>query len=248
MSDRGPDRILLEVISCSVEDARNAEAGGADRLEVTEQLDHEGLTPSLELVERIRQAVSIPMHVMLRSRNAFAGYSPKELDRMHEELRAFRRVGVDGVVVGFLTRNAKIDFESMEAILKEAQGLSITFHRAFDHVRDHRRGLEGLIERNVVHRVLTSGGASSALEGRKVLADLFRLAGGRIALIAGGGVSAENLPFIFNYTGVREYHTGRSVRTPPARDGVVDAAKVRHLTTIAQRLSDYALPTTTEEQ
>jgi copper homeostasis protein len=240
MADRRAGRILLEIIACSVEDARNAEAGGADRLEVTRALDNDGLTPCMEVVERIRQAVSIPVHVMIRSRNAFSGFSAKEIDSMQEELRVFKRAGVDGVAVGFLSRDREIDFETTGAVLKEAQPLSVTFHRAFDHVRDHRQALTELLERNVVHRVLTSGGASSAVEGKDVLADLFRVAKGRVALIAGGGVTAENLPLLVRHTGLREYHAGRSVRTPPAHDGIVDPQKVLHLAMVAKTLSEEA--------
>ena len=240
MADRRSGRILLEIIACSVEDARNAETGGADRLEVTQELDKDGLTPGVELVERIRQAVSIPVHVMIRPRNAFSGFSAKEIDSMQEELLAFKRAGVDGAVVGFLTRDREIDFETTRAVLKEAQPLSVTFHRAFDHVRDHRRALREFLEQNIAHRVLTSGGASSALEGMEVLADLHRLAKGRITLIAGGGVTAENLPLLFRHTGLREYHAGRSVRTPPAHDGIVDSQKVLHLARVAKTLSEEA--------
>ena len=240
MANRLPARILLEIIACSVEDARNAEAGGADRLEVAQDLDNEGVTPGVELVDRIRHAVSIPMHVMIRSRNAFSGFSSEEIDSMHEELLAFKRVGVDGVVVGFLSGDGDIDVETTATVLKEAQPLSITFHRAFDHVRDHRRALAELLEHNVAQRILTSGGASSALEGKDVLADLFRRADGRIALMAGGGVTANNLPLLARHTGLREFHAGRSVRTPPAHNGVVDPKKVARLAAAAKSVYDEA--------
>jgi copper homeostasis protein len=167
LADRRLDRILLEVIACSVEDARNAEAGGADRLEVVRGLDNEGLSPGVELVRSIRRAVSIPLHVMIRPRNAFLGFSAKEIDSMQDELLAYKQLGVDGVVVGFLTRERGIDFKTLKTVLKEAQPLSITLHRAFDHVKDHRRALPDVIGRNVVHRILTSGAASSAVEGQK---------------------------------------------------------------------------------
>jgi copper homeostasis protein len=238
MADRSSGRIVLEIIACSVEDARNAEAGGADRLEVAQALDSDGLTPGLAPVERIRQSVSIPIHVMIRPRNVFSGYSAREIDTMQEELLAFKRAGVDGVVVGFLSRNGEIDFEATRAVVQEAQCMSITFHRAFDHVRDHRGALRELLERNIVHRVLTSGGASSALEGKEVLAELFRLAAGRITLIAGGGVAADNLPLLVRHTGLREYHAGRSVRTPPAHNGVVDSQKVHRLAAAAKSVCE----------
>jgi copper homeostasis protein len=231
-----PDHVLLEVIATSVEDARAAEAGGADRLEVAQHLERDGLTPGMDLVDRIRESVSIPIHVMIRPRNAFSGYSVKEIDSMHEDLLALEQRGVNGVVVGFLSGEGEIDFGTLGTVVQEARGLSITFHRAFDHVRDQRRALTGLMERTGVHRILTSGGASSAFEGKAVLADLVRHAGRRMTLVAGGGVTAGNLPLLARETGVREFHVCRSVRTPPSYCGIVDRTKVRHLAGVAETI------------
>jgi copper homeostasis protein len=139
-----------------------------------------------------------------------------------------------------LSEDGEIDFGALQTVVKEAQGLSITFHRAFDRVRDQRRALSALIEHTTVHRILTSGGASSAMEGKAVLADLRRYASGRVALVAGGGVTAANLPLLARETGLREFHVGRSVRTPPAHDGIVDRTKVRRVAEAAKTLCEGA--------
>lgn len=228
------ERIFLEIIACSVEDARNAEAGGADRLEIARDIDSDGLTPAIDLVERIRHAVSIPLHVMIRSRDSFSDFSAKEIDQMQAELRAFEEVGVDGVVLGFLSRDGKIDFETMKRVLNGATNLSITFHRAFDRARELRRAARELIEFQTVNRILTSGGASSAPEGKEVLAELQRVANGHVTLIAGGSVTAANLPLLARYTGIREFHVGRGVRTPPTHEGIVDPERVFQLSTVAK--------------
>ncbi len=228
------ERIFLEIIACSVEDARNAEAGGADRLEIVRDIDSDGLTPTIDLVERIRHAVSIPLHVMIRSRDSFSDFSAREIYQMQEDLRAFEKVVVDGVVLGFLSRDGEIDFETMKRVLNGTTNLSITFHRAFDRVRELRRAAKELIRLQVVNRILTSGGASSASEGKEVLAELERLANGHVTLIAGGGVTAANLSHLARYTGIREFHIGRGVRTPPTHEGIVDPERVFHLATVAK--------------
>ncbi len=236
MSDIRPQRVLLEVIACTVEDAHNAEAGGADRLEIVQDLEQDGLTPSLDTVAAIRSAVSLPLHVMIRPRNAFAGFTAREIDLMREEIAAFQKIGIDGVVVGFLTEDAKVDFETMERVLEGGGKLSVTFHRAFDRVNDQRRALKELIEYGRVNRILTSGGASGAWEGREMLAELVHLSKERLAVTAARGVSAENLPFLAHTAGVREFHVGRAVRTPASHDGKVDAKKVSTLADLARTI------------
>jgi copper homeostasis protein len=228
---------VLEVIACTVEDARNAEAGGADRLEVVRELDRDGLTPDLETVKRMREAVSIPLHVMIRPRDTFTGYSAADVRAMRRSLRALKEAGADGAVMGFLTKHGEIDLQTLQEVLTGTEGMSITFHRAFDHVRDPRRALLDLIEGADVHRILTSGTAPSALEGMDMLADLSVHAKERIVLMAGAGITVDTLPLLVRRTGLREFHIGRGVRTPPTHDGTVDSDKLRHIAALARSLT-----------
>lgn len=242
MAAEHSDHVLLEVIACTVEDACNAAAGGADRLEIVRDLQRDGLTPAIDLVDTIRQAVSIPLHIMIRCRDTFSGFTAKEIDQMAGEIRAFAQLGVEGVVLGFLSSDRGIDFETMERILDGTKNLSVTFHRAFDRVKDQQRALQELIRLQYPSRILTSGGTSSAWETRKELARLVQLAKGKITIMAGGGITAENLAPLAHSTGVREFHVGRCVRTPSTYEGVVDQEKVFLLTMIAKTVIHRRLP------
>ena len=220
---------LLEVIVTSVEDAVAAARGGAHRLEVVSQLEEDGLTPEMEIVERITQQVSLPLRVMVRPRDQFSHFTPAEKESMAETVQALAVLGVDGVVVGFLTPDSEIDFDTRDHVLEHASGLGVTFHRAFDHTRHMLRAVGHLVQHDLVDRLLTSGGAYTAIDGITALADLNRLASSRLTLIAAGGITEQSLPEIAGNTGVREFHVGRSVRVPATAAGRVDARKVAAL-------------------
>ena len=96
-----PATRLLEVIVSSVEDALEAERGGAGRLEIVRNLELGGLTPSFETVQEICQRVALPVRVMLRcSESHIPG--PHEVEMLSRQAEALAALGVDGVVLGFL--------------------------------------------------------------------------------------------------------------------------------------------------
>ena len=209
-------RPLLEVIAASVADAKAAQAGGADRLEIVRELGQGGLTPPLGLVEEIAAAVEIPIRVMLRETPDF---DPTGIDRLAAYAERLSRLGADGAVLGF-TRDGGIDTAALSTVLGGAPGLKATFHRAFEALADRDAAIEILAETPQVDRILTSGDADE-------LGRLQRLGGDRLTIIAGGGMDAAGVRDMLERTAVREFHIGRAARKPPESEATVSAEAVR---------------------
>jgi copper homeostasis protein len=196
---------LLEVCVTSVESAVAAAGGGAARVELCSDLLEGGVTPSAGLIARVREGVRIGLHVLVRPRAGDFCYGPDELAVMEEDIRAARRLGADGVVVGVLHPDGRIDVGRTRSLVELARPLSVTFHRAFDVADDLPRALEEVITTGA-DRLLTSGGARSADPG--TLAALVRAAGDRLVVMAGGGLRAHNVRALIEAAGVREVHAG----------------------------------------
>lgn len=213
----------LEVIAQTLQDARAAAQGGADSLEVCVDLAAEGLTPPLDLVRRIRDAVPIPLHVMLRPHNNGHVYSPAEVALMLEQVAQFKALGIQTIVFGAHTPAGALDLALIRQIAAAAAPLSLTVHRALDWSRDPEGALPGLI--GVAARVLTSGPARSAPEGQAGLRRWVAQYGDRLQFVAGGGIRLENIRAIADFTGVHACHVGTAAQT----GGAVDVEKVRAL-------------------
>ncbi|TGV02301.1 copper homeostasis protein CutC, partial [Mesorhizobium sp. M00.F.Ca.ET.186.01.1.1] len=157
--------MLVEVIATSVEDAKRAERGGADRLELISGILEGGLTPSWGLIEAAVKAVSIPVNVMVRPHSQSFCYTKDELRVMKEDVRVVRELGAAGVVFGMLTPDKQLDRDGLELLLEEANGLNVTFHRAFDEAVSQLEALDILLQYPQVKTILTSGGKRTAMEG-----------------------------------------------------------------------------------
>ena len=198
-------RVLLEACVDSVESALSAQSGGADRVELCEDLLEGGTTPSAGMIEVCQERLHIPLHVLIRPRGADFVYSDVEIEVMQRDIALARRLGVAGVVLGALRPDGTIDTERTTALIGAARPMSITFHRAFDFTPDADDALDTLI-RLGIERVLTSGQALTAVQGKQTLARLVSRAEGRIIVLAGGGLSEENITTVAEQTGVREVH------------------------------------------
>lgn len=218
----------VEICCNSHISAANAKAGGATRIELCRELEIGGLTPICKDIVHCKLALGLRVHVLVRPRGGDFCYDEVELDMIRREIDVCQQNGADAVVVGFLTREGKIDEALTREMVRRARGMEVTFHRAFDEVRqDPQEALEAVI-RCGCHRLLTSGCQASAWEGRDVIKNLVRQAQGRIKILAGAGITPENVRDIINYTGVTEVH-GSCKHT--LRDGTVetDAEIVRAL-------------------
>lgn len=197
--------VLIEAAVESLDDALAAVEGGADRLELCANLAAGGTTPPPSLVAAALERFDLPVFVMIRARGGSFTYSAAELDRMGRDIESMRELGADGIVVGVLDARGLVDPWRMEPLIAAAGELPITFHRAFDRVPDRCAALEALIDLRV-DRVLTSGGAPSALAGADAIRELVEHAGDEIVIMAGGGVRPNNAAELVDSTGVRELH------------------------------------------
>src|ERR1700722_382091 len=185
-------RTLVEAIVCSPEDAEIAEAAGAGRLEVCSAIELGGLTPSIGMVRSIRMATALPLMVMLRPRQGGFAYSAGEFSAMEHDVDVLLESGADGLVFGILTEDGRADQARCSSLLRRMKGKQAVLHRAFDATPDAFESLEILIDLGF-NRILTSGQAETALAGCDLLRRLVERANGRIEVMAGGGVRAENV-------------------------------------------------------
>lgn len=201
--------ITLEVCLTGIESALAAQAGGADRIELCDNLAQGGTTPSLGIMTLARQRLAIAVHVLIRPRAGDFCYSEAEFAVMRQDVLAAKEVGVDGVVLGILQPDGTVDMPRCRELMALARPLAITFHRAFDMTPDPFAALNDLLELGV-DRLLTSGQAGTAVQGQTLICDLQKRAGERLVIMAGGGITAYNAVELLAATGVRELHAGSS--------------------------------------
>lgn len=196
----------FEVCANSVESCLAAQAGGADRVELCAGIPEGGTTPSYGDIATARELLThTRLHVIIRPRGGDFLYTPLEQRIMLKDIENARQLGADGVVFGCLTPEGDIDIALMKQLLEAAQGMSVTFHRAFDVCRQPKQALETLIQLGC-HRILTSGAQPTAEQGIPLLKELQAQASGRIILLAGCGVNENNIARIASETGIREFH------------------------------------------
>ena len=223
--------MILEIIATSLEDAVVAEQAGADRIELCAALSEDGLTPSLGLIQAVVEGVKIPVNVIVRPHNSGFHYTEGDLAVMLTDIQHIKRAGAAGIVIGALTKDNKVDTEAISLLLKEAEGLDVTFHRAFDFVDDQLVALETITSFPQINQILTSGGQAPAPESTEQLKKLVeQCKDNDIQILVGNGVTPESLSSLIEETGVREVHLGSGVRVNrsfmhPVDAGVVTAVK-----------------------
>jgi len=204
---------LLEISVQTVEAAQAAERGGADRIELCADLSVGGLTPTCEQLQDVRRKIRIPIFSMIRPRAGNFVYSAAEFEEMKGNVASAKECGMDGVVLGILREDRSVDVERTRELVEAARPLPVTFHRAFDECADLRGALDQVIGTGA-KRILTSGGAKSALEGAVNLKDLVKAAGNSVTVLPGAGINAGNIKQVAAQTGAREFHSGLSSALP----------------------------------
>lgn len=199
------DRPLLEISAGSLASALAAQDGGADRVELCDNLAEGGTTPSYGAVAVARDKLRIPLYVLIRPRGGDFLYDQAERAAMIADIEACVRLGCDGVVIGALDADGEVDAAVCREQIAAAGSLGITLHRAFDAARDPGRALEAAVALGC-ERILTSGAAADAFAGADRIAALVAQAAGRIALMAGAGVTPQNIAELARRAGVRELH------------------------------------------
>ena len=206
-------KCLLEISVESLEAALAAARGGPDRIELCGNLSAGGITPSIALMHAVREHLSIPVFVMIRARAGDFVYSDAEFSEMRRSIAGAKESGMDGVILGVLTKDHRVDVARTRELVEFARPLPVTFHRAFDEAADLHQALEDVMQSGA-RRILTSGGAKSALEGAAVLTELIAAAGERIVIVPGAGISPANIEQVARQTGAREFHSGLGTVLP----------------------------------
>jgi copper homeostasis protein len=201
--------MIFEVCIDTVEGAVAAQAAGAQRVELCDNLVEGGTTPSLGMIQVVRGAVTMGVNIIIRPRGGDFYYSEHEFAVMKADILAAKAAGADGVVIGLLNRDGSVDIERTRELAALARPMRVTFHRAFDMTRSPAEALEAICALGI-DRVLTSGQKDSALKGMPCIAKLVEQAGERTIILVGGGVNADNVAQIVAGTGVKEVHFGAS--------------------------------------
>jgi copper homeostasis protein len=197
--------MIVEACVNSAVSATEAQKGGADRVELCENLHDGGTTPSAGSVSHARKNLHIRLFVMIRPRGGDFLYSGSEFQIMKEDIRVAKNLGADGVVFGILLPDGTIDAERMKVLIDLACPMGITCHRAFDMTADPFIAMETLIGLGV-DRILTSGQQPTAPQGATLIRDLITKAAGRIVIMPGSGVKEHNVADLIRFTGAKEIH------------------------------------------
>jgi len=197
--------ILVEICCGSLEDALEAEQGGADRVELCSALFLGGLTPSLGTVIEAKARVKIPIMVMIRPRGGGFCYTEPEMAVMERDTVLAVERGAEGIVFGILNADGSIDEERSRRLRKLIGDRQAVFHRAFDVTPDPFRALDQLVELGIT-RVLTSGQEDTVPEGLPLIKRLIEYAGDRIQVLPGGGIKLNALRQVVEATGSNQVH------------------------------------------
>ncbi len=208
MNRPAPKKIQLEVCANSVASALAAQEGGAFRVELCDNLENGGTTPSFGQILTARKQLIIQLYVLIRPRSGDFLYSDLEYEIMKADVRGCIEAGCDGIVIGILNPDGTVDKKRCGelAAMATAKGLGVTFHRAFDMAANVNQALEDIIELGF-ERVLTSGGRTTAMEGASTIAHLIEQSAGRIIIMPGSGINEHNVADLVHFTGATEIHS-----------------------------------------
>ncbi len=205
--------MMLEIAANSVASALAAQQGGAGRVELCTALELGGLTPSQAQIAMARERLRIPLYVLIRPRAGDFLYSDLECETMQRDIETCASLGCDGVVLGVLDADGNVDAARCRALIAAAGKLGVTFHRAFDLSRDPPQALEDIVALGC-ERILTSGTQTSAVEGAALIRELVVQAAGRLAVMPGAGITAQNIAALAAATGAHEFHASAKRQLP----------------------------------
>lgn len=215
----------IEICCGSIQSAANAKAGGAVRVELCQGLVEGGTTPSPATIDYAVKELGLQVFVLVRPRGGDFCYNELEIRTMEEDVAYCKKAGAAGIVVGFLHPDGSIDTALTRRFVELSAPLPVTFHRAFDECKEPLKALEQIIDCGC-KRILTSGCQPTAMEGADMLQQLVKQSDGRITILAGSGVTPDNVVTLREKTGVSEIHGScKMTRTDGAWETDTEAVK-----------------------
>ena len=223
---------MLEVIATCLEDVKRIEKAGGNRIELISSYTEGGLTPSYAFIKKAVEAVQIPVHVMIRPHAKSFTYTEEEIEMMKEDIIVAQKLGAAGVVLGVLNEQNEVDEEKLADLLSVVDGINVTYHRAIDDIENPVEAMKTLKKFDKVTHVLTSGGQGNIVANIPVLTEMQKVSDGQIQLVAGAGVTKENIKRLLDETGITQTHVGTAVREAKSCFSEIDPNLVQELVEI----------------
>jgi copper homeostasis protein len=198
--------MLLEICCYSPAAAVLAAKAGAHRIELCDNPGEGGTTPSFGVLKWVRENVRIPVFPIIRPRGGHFVYTEEEISIMKDDIEICKQIGYEGIVIGILNKNGDVDFDQTAGLVELARPLEVTFHRAFDRVKEPFENLKKIINAGC-SRLLTSGQTPDALTGISLITELVEAAENRIIIVPGAGIRSHNLKIIATASQAFEFHS-----------------------------------------
>ena len=195
-----------EVCVDNVKDAMRAVDLGANRIEYCSKLSEEGLTPDIEDVKYLLKNINIPLRIMIRPHSKSFNYSEQDISTILRDISTFKKIDIDGIVIGCLNNDDEIDLKKINLLTEKARPLKVIFHKAIDMTSDPLKSLKNLIKNSNVDGVLTSGGFKKAEDGVKLLKKMLDICPINFELIIAGKITSENINKINQKLSAKFYH------------------------------------------
>ena len=218
----------IEICAGNIESVLAADMGGADRVELCENLMEGGTTPSFGSIVLSKEKCSLDVFVIIRARGGDFVYSEIEFEVMQKDIQSAVEIGADGIVVGCLKQDGTVDLEMCSRLIEAANGLPVTFHRAFDVTPEPFEALE-TIKSLGVKRILTSGQQNKAEDGMELIRKLRENAGTSLRIMAGSGIDESNIQKIATNTGVNSFHASLREDAGTKNFKITNAQRVKAL-------------------
>lgn len=197
--------MIFEACVGCYEEAVIAKDNGANRIELCDNLNEGGTTPSYGTIKKTTENIKLPINVIIRPRGGNFIYSEIEKEIMCLDIEMCKNLGANAIVIGALTNENKIDKSFIKKVKEISGNLEITFHMAFDEIEDKKAAIDELVSLKI-DRILTTGGKISALNNLEELQELIRYAEDRIVIMPGEGITKENRSLVIEETNAKELH------------------------------------------
>ena len=195
-----------EVCVDNIKDAMRAVDLGANRIEYCSKLNEEGLTPNIDDVKYLLKNINIPLRIMIRPHSKSFNYSETDISIMLRDISTFKKIDIDGIVIGCLNKDDEIDLKKINLFIEKARPLKVIFHKAIDITSDPLISLKNLIKYSNINGVLTSGGFKKAEDGVKLLKKMLDICPINFELIIAGKITSENINKINQKLSAKFYH------------------------------------------